>query len=128
MIASLVVGALSFPPMRRNRLLVGLLFCLFLTSVITSIVGDHLSSLERVPEATKPGGGAGGTSLRLNLTAIAVWGASALSALGVLIVAHRLSRAAKRSRRGLCPACGYDLRATPERCPECGRQGDKMNG
>jgi hypothetical protein len=34
-----------------------------------------------------------------------------------MIVVHRDRR---RANRACCVACGYDLRATPDQCPECG--------
>ena len=37
-----------------------------------------------------------------------------------LIAVRRWRRAHRQLRPGMCAKCGYDLRATPHRCPECG--------
>jgi hypothetical protein len=49
-----------------------------------------------------------------------IW-APLLVVVAVLIV-DLGNRRSGRGRNSLCRACGYDLRTTPNRCPECGNQ------
>ena len=56
-----------------------------------------------------------------------LWAPAALGALLPSLRAMTVTRAVRRRHRRrarsvarLCPDCGYDLRATPGRCPECG--------
>ena len=41
---------------------------------------------------------------------------------------RRLKLWEKREAAGLCFICGYDLRGSPERCPECGIESIKLYG
>ena len=51
-----------------------------------------------------------------------LWGAMAVLWLPAVL---RLGARLQRKRNGLCLTCGYDLRASPGRCPECGAEPDR---
>ena len=60
------------------------------------------------------------TSVNYLGIAIPYWSLALFSSILPLIwlIRSRLRRQNKSST--CCPSCGYDIRATPERCPECG--------
>jgi hypothetical protein len=61
----------------------------------------------------------------MGLTFLGIAGLAALPGLCCIIWRRR----ARQVRVGFCRECGYDLRASNERCPECGTAiGDKAEG
>ena len=55
------------------------------------------------------------------------WAIAVLPALAISWSVRRRLRTRRRIARGQCPKCGYDLRATPQRCPECGSEPPILN-
>jgi hypothetical protein len=68
-------------------------------------------------------------SLDIRYVAAAYWLLLPLTLVlpAVAVARHRRQRRCHRETNNLCPTCGYDLRSTPYRCPECGTSAPPTN-
>ena len=57
-----------------------------------------------------------------------LWSVALLTVVAPAVWSWRWHRRRVRGRGKLCSSCGYDLRATPDRCPECGAVPDGAAG
>lgn len=68
---------------------------------------------------SEPGTGRPLTS-RVEWFGVPLWLPALLLAIAPVAQLSRQIRKQNRSASGLCATCGYDLRASTDRCPECG--------
>jgi hypothetical protein len=57
---------------------------------------------------------------RIIFIAVSYWPLMITTAVCAWLAGRSSRLRRRRARSGLCEACGYDVRATPQRCPECG--------
>jgi hypothetical protein len=92
------------------------------------LAGKHWGFLQT--DYPYSGGASGGArdASREREVLFPMWALAALFAIAPSFwltgVYRRQRRAALRRGQGKCQGCGYDLRASPQRCPECGRPAD----
>jgi hypothetical protein len=63
----------------------------------------------------------GGANVAFRGCFFPIWTLLLLFAAMPSVAAMKIRRERRRRSLGQCIYCGYDLRATPEKCPECGR-------
>jgi hypothetical protein len=61
-----------------------------------------------------------GAAILLTLPAVVAVGAILFVGEAVVVSVRRGRRSVERERAGLCVRCGYDVRQSTDRCPECG--------
>ena len=54
------------------------------------------------------------------IVAVPFWFITLLLALGTAASILSLRKHRRWNKEGRCPSCGYDIRITPDHCPECG--------
>ena len=80
------------------------------------VVGWHLGGFEDLSTDWRP-------SMDSNGVIVPLWVPSVIFALLSYFTGFLpLYRRRKRKKLGLCLKCGYDLRASKDRCPECGQE------
>lgn len=70
----------------------------------------------------------GQASCSLTKLGIPIWSLVILFSIWPMLTTIRWWRTRRRLWTGRCLACGYDLRATPDRCPECGAVPEAAKG